>query len=381
MNLFESASRGAGIALSESQRFSWLRLIRSENVGPATFRELINHFGSAQNALDALPDLAAQGRSKKAYKIAAISRVEEELERARNLGAQFVCLGEPSYPVALRAGDAPPPVLTVHGSLNALGRNCVAFVGSRNCSLAGIKLTKQLAADVANGGYVISSGLARGIDSAAHEASLQQGTIAVFAGGIDHIYPRENSRLANSIVENGGALISEMPFGWTPRAQDFPRRNRIVAGLALGLVVVEAARRSGSLISARLANEMGRTVFAVPGSPLDPRSEGANHLIKQGAQLITSANDILETLSPVSEMGIQSTYSLNETVDEDSDLRAPPTESDRERLLAALGHVPTQVDEILRFLEISPSVLQILLLELDLAGRLERHPGNCVSLI
>ncbi len=369
-----------GIALSQDQKLEWLRLIRSENVGPATFVDLINHFGSASAALDALPEMAQRGQPGKTIRIASVGQAEAEMEKIDRLKARLVCLGEPGYPPALRSSDGAPPLLTVLGSEDILTQTTIAFVGSRNASLSGIKFTRELASAVGDKGYATVSGLARGIDSAAHEASLSTGTVAVFAGGIDHIYPRENASLVSAIVENGGAVVSEMPFGWTPRAQDFPRRNRIVAGIALGLVVVEAARRSGSLISARLANEMGRLVFAVPGSPLDPRSDGANHLIKQGAQLITSAQDIIDAIAPIAEEPTQSGYSLDEEGKDTSDIDAP-SESDREKLISAIGHAPTDVDELMRFTQLGAGTLQMLLLELDLAGKLERHSGNRVSLV
>ena len=367
----------SGIRLADEQRVEWLRLIRSENVGPITFIELIKRFGTAANALEALPEIVARGRKKTSH-ITSRSQAEDELAKINRLGAETICLGEPGYPSALRVSDAPPPVLTVWGNLEILSRTAVAVVGSRNASLAGVKLTRKISADLGAEGYNVVSGLARGIDSAAHEAALKTGTVAVFAGGIERVYPPENKDLAAAIRENSGALISEMPFGWQPRAQDFPRRNRIVAGMALGLLVVEAAKRSGSLISARLANEMGRLVFAVPGSPLDPRSEGANHLIKQGAQLVTNATDILEAILPLQEASIQSSYSLDEDFDYDND--EPPSDTDRNRLLSALGHAPTDLNELLRFTGIGAPVLQMLLLELDLAEVIERHPGNRISL-
>ena len=369
-----------GIQLDDQQRLAWLRLIRSENVGPATFRDLINYCGSASNALEALPELAARARSGKAIQVASQADAEAELMRLQKIGGRTICLGEPDYPPALRAAENPPPVLSVLGDPRCLSKNAIAFVGSRNASLAGVKLTRQLANETAKAGYLIVSGLARGIDAAAHEASVQSGTVAVFAGGVDHIYPSENRELARSIIQNNGAIVSEMPLSWKPRAQDFPRRNRIVAGMSLGLVVVEAAKRSGSLISARLANEMGRLVFAVPGSPLDPRSEGANHLIKQGASLITGSRDITDAIEPLINQNRQSSYSLDETEDSQQDGFAQASDNDRERLLSALGYAPMEIDELLRFTGLTPSQLQLLLLELDLAGQLERHPGNRVSL-
>ena len=273
-------------------------------------------------------------------------------------------------------------MLTVIGSSRVLSRHAIAFVGSRNASLAGSKFTGQLVKEVAKSDYAIVSGLARGIDSAAHQASLETGTIAVFAGGIDHVYPEQNAQLARQIVDNGGAILSEMPFGWQPRAQDFPRRNRIVAGLSLGLVVVEAARRSGSLISARLANEMGRLVFAVPGSPMDPRSAGSNDLIRQGAQLITGADDILAAIDPIAERPQQAPYSLEEVrhIDMASDRPlSTPSHRQRGKLLNAMGYTPVTIDDLIRHTGLDADIVQMILMELALAGKIERHSGNRVS--
>jgi DNA processing protein len=269
----------------------------------------------------------------------------------------------------------------VLGCTKVLSKNTIAFVGSRNASLAGMNLTRQLSRDVASSGYLTVSGLARGIDAAAHQASVESGTVAVMAGGIDRVYPNENRALARDIVKNGGALITEIPHGWQPRARDFPRRNRIIAGMALGLVVVEAAHRSGSLISARLANEMGRLVFAVPGSPLDPRSDGTNQLIKHGAQLITSAADIIQAIDPIAESPIQSDYSLEDVFNGDCGLEIRPDDSDRSRLVNVLGHSPVHVDDIMRHTNLDHGKVQMIILELDLAGKIERHSGNRISLL
>lgn len=365
-----------GIRLTDQQRLAWMRLIRSEKIGAATFIELIKRFGSASDALNALPDLTSRSGAPPVT-IISEDQVAAELDKVREIGGQIVCLGEPDYPSALRAADMPPPVLTVLGDTAVLHKHAVAVVGSRNASLAGIKFTERLVHDIGGKDYAIVSGLARGIDAAAHRASLKTGTIAVFAGGVDHIYPSEHLELARSIVDSGGAIISEMPLGWQPRAQDFPRRNRIVAGTSLGLVVVEAARRSGSLISARLANELGRLVFAVPGSPLDPRSAGTNDLIKQGAQLITSAADILQALDPVAATPIQMNYSLDER--QQSNLNIETQDHQRQILLNSMGYTPLTIDELIRHTELSAETVQLILLELDLAGKIERHAGNLVS--
>ena len=256
----------------------------------------------------------------------------------------------------------------------------VSIVGARNASLSGIKMARMLAQGLGSEGYAVISGLARGIDAAAHEAALPTGTVAVLAGGLDQPYPPENVPLMERIAQEGGAVVSEMPFGWQPRAQDFPRRNRLVAGLGLGLVVVEAALRSGSLISARMAGDMGRTVFAVPGSPLDPRAAGSNGLLKNGATLVTEAADITGFLAPMSgNRDLFSSISEPET----TDLTGSPAPGDdeRSRVVTALGPTPAHVDEIIRHTGLSPAQVMLVLLELDLAGRLERHAGNHVSLL
>jgi DNA processing protein len=273
--------------LSDQQRLQWLRLCRSENVGPATFRDLVNHYGTAAAALEALPELARRGGIASRIRVCSEQEAEREMEAARRAGARFVGVGEPDYPPLLRGLDHPPPLICIRGAAEAGQRPALGVVGSRNASIAGQKLTARISREVGLAGHVIVSGLARGIDAAAHRAALDTGTIAVLAGGIDIPFPAEHAGLCDEIIGQGGAIVSEMPMGWQPRPIDFPRRNRIIAGLSLGVLVVEAAMRSGSLITARLAGEAGRLVLAVPGSPLDPRAEGTNHLIRQGATLIT----------------------------------------------------------------------------------------------
>lgn len=373
-------ARVRGIALTDRQRLAWLRLIRSDNVGPATFRELINHCGSAEAALDALPDLSARGGGR-SLRVASVEQAERELEQATRFGARFVGIGEPDYPPLLRSIDAAPPLLAVKGDTSITQKPAVAFVGSRNASAAGAKFTARMAREVGAAGYVVVSGLARGIDAAAHLATLETGTIAAMAGGLDLPYPPENLDLYRSITEGGGLAVSEMPFGWEPRARDFPRRNRLIAGIGYGLVVVEAATRSGSLISARRAADFGRIVFAVPGSPLDPRSAGTNALIKDGATLITGSADILEAMAPLVGRPPAAPLSVRERDEDGLSLRADPGETDRDKVVSALGATPVEVDDIVRHTELPPAVVYLVLLELDLAGRLSRHPSGLVSLL
>src|SRR6266478_988128 len=309
---------GDGVRLTEEQRLDWLCLIRSDNVGPRTFRALVNHYGGARAALAALPGLARRGGASRATRVHSRQDGEREFKAAKALGVAFVALGEPEYPRRLQMID----------------------------------------------------------DAASHRASLATGTIAVLAGGHDHIYPREHADLADTILAQG-ALVSEMPFGHEPRARDFPRRNRLISGLCAGIVVVEAAKRSGSLITARFALEQGREVFAVPGSPLDPRAEGTNDLIKQGATLVTDAADVIAVLGPI----------LGKPVEfraEEPEAPAPGAEPDageRARIVELLGPTPVPIDDLVRLSGSSPAIVRVVLLELELAGRLERHGGALVSLL
>jgi DNA processing protein len=376
--------RGAGqkgIALTDRQRLAWLRLIRSDNVGPATFRDLINHFGSAELALEALPELSRRGGSTRPVRVASREDALAELDFATRFNARFIGIGEPDYPAALRQVEGAPPLIAVKGDIATLRQPAVGIVGARNCSVAGAKFAAMIGRDVGRAGYTIVSGFARGIDTAAHRASLDTGTIAVLAGGLDHPYPPENEPLVSELVSARGLLLSEMPFGWEPRARDFPRRNRLIAGISLGLVVTEAAARSGSLITARYAGNFGRLVFAVPGSPLDPRSEGANGLIKDGAMLITGSADVIEAMAPVSSMDLFSPQQISEPIVEDErDLALPPSENERDAIVTALGPSPVEIDELIRHTGLSAQSVYLVLLELDLAGRLYRHPGGLISL-
>ncbi|ESX98215.1 MULTISPECIES: DNA-processing protein DprA [unclassified Mesorhizobium] len=369
----------AGPRLSDRQRLSWLRLIRTQNVGPASFRELINRFGSAEAALEMLPELMISGGAKRIMRIPSVEEAEAELDAASENGARFVGIGEADYPPMLKNMDNPPPLIAVKGEAAVFRLPAVAIVGARNASLAGIKMARMLAADLGRDGYVIVSGLARGIDTAAHQGSLSTGTVGVLAGGLDVPYPPENIGLCDDIAERGGAVISEMPFGWQPRAQDFPRRNRLVAGAALGLVVIEAAQRSGSLISARLAGEMGRLVFAVPGSPLDPRCAGSNGLLKDGATLVTEAADVSGAIAPLAGTRTRSIAPPEKAPDFSA--TPPPGEDERSGVLEVLGPTPVGVDEIIRHTGLNAAQVSMVLLELDLAGRIERHAGGNVSLV
>jgi DNA processing protein len=359
------------LRLTDAQRLDWLRLIRSDNVGPRTFRMLLNHYGDARAALAALPDLARRGGAQRSPRICSREDAEREMDAAHDLGVRFVALAEPDYPERLREIDDAPPLLAVRGNDSVLERPLLAMVGARNASAAGQKFAERLARDLGEAGFVIVSGLARGIDAAAHRASLATGTVAVLAGGHARIYPPEHVDLLDAILAEGAA-VSEMPVGWEPRSRDFPRRNRLVSGLALGVIVVEAALRSGSLITARLAGEQGREVFAAPGSPLDPRAEGSNGLLKQGATLVTEANDVTTMLDPIlgrpapmAEVAEPATPALV----------AEPDDADRSRIMALLGPTAVAIDDLIRLSGASPAIVRTTLLELDVAGRLDRRQG------
>ena len=365
--------------LSEEQRLDWLRLIRTDNIGPRTFRELVNHYGGARAALAELPGLARRGGASAPARICSREDAEAELKAARARGIDFVALGEPDFPPRLQMIDDCPPLLAVRGKLAVLMRPLVAIVGSRNASAAGVKFAERLARELGHAGFGTVSGLARGIDAAAHRASLATGTIAVLAGGHDRVYPAEHSDLLETILTEGAA-ISEMPLAWEPRARDFPRRNRLISGLSVGVVIVEAARRSGSLITARLAGEQGREVFAVPSSPLDPRAEGTNGLLKQGATLVTEAADIIAVLEPILGRGFD-VPAQEPTHEAPGPLDVEPGADERARITGLLGPTPVSIDDLVRLSHSSPAIVRTVLLELEIAGRLERHGGSLVSLL
>lgn len=360
--------------LSDEERLNWLILSRSENVGPATFKSLIKRFHTAGAALRALPDLTRKGGLSRSPRIWSREAAERAMEQADKIGARFLCSMEPAYPALLRQADGAPPVLCIKGDAALLARSGIAIVGARNASALARKFTRQIVREIGAEGHVIVSGLARGIDTAAHEAALDSGTIAVIAGGIDVIYPPENAPLHAAIGERG-LIVSEQVPGTEPKADFFPRRNRIISGLSRALVVVEAALRSGSLITARFAAEQGRDVFAVPGSPLDPRCEGTNRLIRDGATLLMSARDVLEALG--SEGPRQ--MSFFEPDPPPLPLREPDA-ADMQHLLQLLSPNPIDIDDLARESGLDAATLSALLLELSLAGRITRHADGSVSL-
>lgn len=430
-------ARGFAAAPFEGEeRIAAMRLARSENVGPATFRDLIVHCGAPSAALERLPELSRRGGHRATIRIAARKDVEAELKRAEKFGARFLLVGDADYPAPLAALDAPPPIIATKGDAGLLNRPNVGIVGSRACSAAGTRIAAQLARGIGIGGFVVTSGLARGIDAAAHTAAMETGTVAVVANGLDIIYPPEHEALQRTIGERG-CLVTEMPFGYVARAQSFPRRNRIISGLSLGVVIVEAARRSGSLVTARLAAEQGREVFAVPGHPLDPRAEGTNGLLKSGATLVTEADDVIAALTPLTDTPLrhfsedhppaypqadaQDLASANpgmgrarwgtaagsgpnaprkKTIVSKTTIRpaagiaprasaspkpddtASPqsADSDREAIIGALGPAPIDVDSLVRATGLPISSVQVALIELTLAGRVERHGAGLVSL-
>ncbi len=364
-------------SLTDAERRAWLRLARTSNVGPVTFAALLARFGSAFAALDAAPRMARRGGGH--LKIPGQDEIERELEALAKIGGRMIACIEPEFPRGLAAIDAPPPLIFALGHVPLLARDMVAIVGARNASALGRKFANRIASDLGAEKLVIVSGLARGIDAAAHEGALETGTIAVVAGGLDVIYPPENEALYRRI-ENEGAIVSEMPLGTQPQARHFPRRNRIISGMARGVVVVEAAAGSGSLITAHYALEQGREIFAVPGSPLDPRAAGANRLIRDGATLTESAGDVMNGLRPMLGQAFQEAAEDNEPALPDPSSIEADADRVRAKIEELLGPAPVEVDELVRQTGAAPAVVLTLILELELAGRLARHPGNRVSL-
>ncbi|MFN7056132.1 DNA-processing protein DprA [Hyphomonas sp.] len=363
--------------LSAPERLSWLRLARTQNVGPVTFAQLIRRYGSAAAALEALPGIAHKAGRGRALVIPSAAEVSREIEGAARIGARIVASCEPDFPALLTPLDPPPPVLTLMGRAELAGPEAVAIVGARNASAAGRKIAREMAAALGRAGFAIVSGLALGIDGEAHAASLSSGTVAVLGGGIGQIYPPQHEGLYREIAERG-LIVSEMPFGHLARAQDFPRRNRIITGLARATIVIEAAERSGSLISARMAGEQGREVMAVPGSPLDPRAAGTNGLIRQGALLVRDARDVLEALAGLAPLGVSAPGGRlfdGPAGDGGEDL----PEGGLARLKAALTPHAMPLDDLARAAGLTPAQARALLMELELGGEAVSHPGGLAA--
>ena len=357
-------------ALTARERRDWLTLARTENVGPVTFDHLVDRFGSAAEALEALPDLARRG-GRAQIRLPSAAEIDRELEDGEALGARLVCACETDFPQPLAALDPPPPLIWTLGRAELLQRPCVAVVGARVASAAGQRFARGLAAELGAAGLVVVSGLARGIDGAAHEGALPTGTAAVLGGGVDDVYPPEHAGLHQRLREQG-CLVSESPPGRGATARDFPRRNRIISGLSKAVVVVEAELRSGSLITARLAAEQGREVLAVPGSPLDPRARGANDLIRQGAAICEGVEDVLRALETL--------RGLREP--ERPRFRDPPVDADAaltRRLADLLSPTPVSRDELVRACGAPAPAVFAALVELSLAGRAELQPGGMVA--
>jgi DNA processing protein len=359
--------------LSEEERLNWIRLSQSENVGPITFLNLIQRYGTATKALEALPELSQRGGLRRTLKTYPLDKAQHDIERATKLSAQFVAMGEHGYPPDLVHIPSAPPLLCVSGNLDLAEIPSVGIVGARNASALGMKFTRSIARALTEAGLLVVSGLARGIDTAAHEASLDIRTAAVIAGGIDNFYPPENEKLQRQIAERG-LLMTEMLPGTAPKAEHFPRRNRIISGVSKAIIVVEAALRSGSLITARFAAEQGREVFAVPGFPLDPRAEGTNKLIKDGANMLTSVNDVIDALQMMQP-------TANGALLETSTTQSVSISNDeRDHILMLLSPSAIEIDDLIRESGLDADHVLATLLELEIAGRATRHPGGRVSL-
>jgi len=364
-----------GKALTLKERSDWLRLARTESVGPVTFDHLIRRFGDAGKALAALPELARRGGRAHPPKAPSIADAEREIAAGERLGARLIAACEPDFPALLAALDPPPPLIWARGDAGLLARPCVAIVGARIASAAGQRFARTLAQDLGQAGHVIVSGLARGIDGAAHEGSMATGTVAVLGGGVDDVYPPEHAHLYETIVARG-CVVSESPVGARAQARDFPRRNRLISGLSRAIVVVEAELKSGSLITARLAGEQGREVLAVPGSPLDPRAKGVNDLIRQGAALCEGAEDVLRALAALPSLREDgASYEACPLRGDDLDAAVDAL---RGRIEALLSPTPTPRDDLIRITGAPAPAVYAALTELALGGRAELLAGGLV---
>ena len=360
---------------SFQERRDWLRLTRTPTVGPVAFRDLLKRFKTAGNALDALPTLIR----KSTINIPTLDSIEAEMEQSEAMGVKIICADEPDYPTYLRAVNPCPPVISVLGRVELLHQPCIAIVGSRNASAIGQRFARQIAGELGDAGYTIVSGLARGIDASAHAATIRTGTAGVLGGGVDHIYPKQNTELFE-IMRERGALISESPLGYRATARDFPRRNRIISGLSLGVVVIEAAERSGTLITARYALEQNREVMAAPGSPLDPRTKGCNRLIRQGAALIETAEDVIAALENAPRPSVYETDETYASPDFDWEQAQTQIERAKTTLLNLLSPSPTSRDEVIRVSQLSYPIASAALMELELTGELHVEPNGNIGL-
>ncbi len=363
--------------VSDGERIAWLRLSRTEGIGPQTFHKLISRYKTATKALEVLPALLNKGGAKRGLSVYSEELALKELAATSAAGARLVCACESGYPQLLRNSDGAPPLLCLSGNSDLLQKTSVGIVGARTASASGRKMARVLAHGLAEAGFLITSGLARGIDTAAHEAATPAHTAAIIAGGIDHIYPPENAALQKAIATEG-LLITEMPIGTAPRAEHFPRRNRIISGMSSAIIIVEAALRSGSLITARFANEQNREVFAVPGSPLDPRCEGTNKLIREGANILTSVNDVLDFLNREQTPLQSQLFERNP-----APLLPPDLDADdaaRREVQSLLSVNAVDIDDLIREANCTPETVMAVLLELEVAGRLVRSAGGMVAL-
>ena len=374
----QTSSEALPQALPEADILAYIRLSRTENLGPVTFRRLMHLYGDPHSALDALPELVKRGGRTKPFKPLSAAAAQREIDATQKLGGMFLVFGTPAYPMLLAQTPDAPAVISAYGHPHLLSKPAIAMVGARNASAAGQRIANKLATDIGAREIAVVSGLARGIDRAAHKGALDTGTIAIIANGIDHSYPRENAELQAQIREQG-LILCENPPGTAPQASQFPRRNRIISGLSLGVIVVEAARRSGSLITARLAGEHGREVMAVPGSPLDPRCHGSNHLIRSGAALIETIDDIMDVIRPLIE-NTQVRTPAQKMPRRNQPTPAPVSDAMRHTITELLGPVPIRIDDLVEQAEAPLQSLHLVLLELELAGRITYDSGGQVCL-
>ncbi len=367
------------VELSFKEKCDWLRLTRTTTVGPVAFRDLLTRFGSAGAALDALPTLMTRSGRRSKMVIPSRESIEQELLAFDEMGVRLLAACEPDYPSYLRAVDPAPPTISVLGNVDLLHKPCVAIIGSRNASAIGLRFARQIANELGDQGFTIVSGLARGIDASAHHGALDHGTVGVLGGGVDHIYPRQNTELYQEMA-NRGALVSESPLGYRATARDFPRRNRIISGLCQGVVVIEAAERSGTLITARYALEQNREVMAAPGSPLDPRTKGCNRLIRQGAALIENTEDIINVVSNLQLPNFQEEEASYTSQNMDWENTQSDIDAARETLFSLLSPTPSPRDEIIRQSKLPYPIAAACLLEMELGGEVCVEMDGRISL-